>query len=55
MIGIANDKAGYLPTPDQHKLGGYETWLGTSRVQPEASIVVTDQLLEMLRELAQEG
>ncbi|MBT5609333.1 MAG: hypothetical protein HN742_39170 [Lentisphaerae bacterium] len=55
VIGIANDKAGYLPTPDQHKLGGYETWLGTSRVQPEASIVVTDQLLEMLRELAQEG
>ena len=52
VIGIANDKAGYLPTPEQHKLGGYETWLGTSRVHPEASVIVTDSLLEMLEELA---
>ena len=28
---------GYLPTPEQHELGGYETWLGTNRVEKEAS------------------
>jgi hypothetical protein len=55
VIGMANDKIGYLPTPEQHELGGYETWLGTSRVQPEASVIVTDHLLEMLEELAGKG
>ncbi len=30
VIGLANGRHGYLPTPEQHKLGGYETWLGTN-------------------------
>ncbi len=30
-IELANGGYGYLPTPEQHKLGGYETWLGTNR------------------------
>jgi hypothetical protein len=51
VLGIANGSHGYLPTPEQHKLGGYETWLGTSRVQEDASVLITDQLLEMLNEL----
>jgi hypothetical protein len=51
VIGIANAPSGYLPTPEQHKLGGYETWLGTSRVQEDASVIITDNLLEMLAEL----
>ena len=55
VIGIANDKAGYLPTPEQHELGGYETWLGTNRVQPDSSVIVTDHLLQMLEELAKAG
>ena len=25
-IELANGHGGYLPTPEQHKLGGYETW-----------------------------
>ncbi|MHB8899227.1 MAG: neutral/alkaline non-lysosomal ceramidase N-terminal domain-containing protein [Thermoguttaceae bacterium] len=55
-IGLANGSNGYLPTPEQHKLGGYETWLGTNRVQEDASVIVTDNLLEMLGELKkQEG
>ena len=54
VIGIANGSYGYLPTPEQHQLGGYETWLGTNRVQEDASVILTDQLLEMLAELAKE-
>lgn len=36
-IELANGANGYLPTPEQHELGGYETWLGTNRVEKEAS------------------
>ena len=53
VIGIANAPNGYLPTPEQHKLGGYETWLGTSRVQVDASVILVNNLLEMLGELKQ--
>lgn len=51
VISLANGTNGYLPTPEQHKLGGYETWLGTNRVQQEASMIITKNLLEMLGEL----
>ena len=52
VLGVTNGYNGYLPTPEQHELGGYETWLGTCRVQEDASVIITDQLLEMLGELA---
>ena len=52
VIGIANGSNGYLPTPAQHELGGYETWFGTCKVQEDASVIITDQLIEMLSELA---
>lgn len=51
VISIANGRHGYLPTPEQHKLGGYETWIGTCSVQEDASIILTNNLLEMLAEL----
>ncbi|WP_417377950.1 hypothetical protein [Gimesia sp.] len=51
VIGLANGRHGYLPTPEQHRLGGYETWLGTNVVQKDASVILTDNLLEMLGEL----
>ena len=51
VVGLANGYNGYLPTPEQHKLGGYETWLGTNRVQAEASVLITEELLEMLKKL----
>ncbi len=51
VIGLANGRHGYLPTPAQHKLGGYETWLGTNHVQEDASVLLTENLLEMLAEL----
>ena len=55
MIELANGGYGYLPPPNQHKLGGYETWLGTSRFEEQASVVLTKHLLEMLAELKGEG
>lgn len=54
VVGLANGRHGYLPTPEQHKLGGYETWLGTNIVQEDTSVILTKNLLEMLAELKQE-
>lgn len=51
VIGLANGRYGYLPTLAQHRLGGYETWLGTNYVQKDTSEIVTDNLLEMMSEL----
>lgn len=52
VVSIANGYNGYLPTPEHHKLGGYVTWLGTNRVQENASVLITNTLLEMLKELS---
>jgi hypothetical protein len=52
VVGIANGYNGYLPTPEQHRLGGYETWMGTNRVQEDSSTLITNELLGMLGELA---
>ena len=51
-IELANGGYGYLPTPEQHKLGGYETWLGTNKVEVQASVKIVNALLEMFGELA---
>lgn len=50
-VSIANGSHGYLPTPAQHKLGGYETWIGVNKVQLDASVKMVDALVEMLGEL----
>ncbi len=52
VIGLANGRHGYLPTPEHHTLGGYETWLGTNVVQEDASVILVTNLLEMLADLA---
>jgi neutral ceramidase len=52
VIGLANGRYGYLPTPEQHRLGGYETWLGTNVVQEDTSVILANNLEEMLKELA---
>lgn len=46
-IELANGSYGYLPTPEQHALGGYETWMGTNRVETEASRKITAKLMEL--------
>ena len=48
---LANGGYGYLPTPEQHKLGGYETWPGTNKVEVRASTKIVNALLEMFAEL----
>ncbi|MDF1753897.1 MAG: hypothetical protein P1U89_14035 [Verrucomicrobiales bacterium] len=54
LIELANGGYGYLPPPNQHKLGGYETWLGTSRFEENSSDLLIRELLEMLDELKKE-
>jgi len=53
-VSHANGAYGYLPTPAQHKLGGYETWLGTNRVAVDSEPAIVARLLEQLGELAGE-
>jgi neutral ceramidase len=50
-ISQANGSYGYLPTPEQHKLGGYETWLGTNRVEQQGSVKIVDTLLDLFATL----
>jgi hypothetical protein len=52
-VDLANGYNGYLPTPEQHALGGYETWRATSSsLEVEASRKITTALLDMLAEVA---
>lgn len=50
LVSLSHGYFGYLPTPAQHQLGGYETWLGTNRLEVNAS----DRMLETLLEMAGE-
>jgi hypothetical protein len=54
-IELANGHNNYLPTPEHHKLGGYETWMGTNILEVEASEKITGTLLRMLDEVATKG
>ncbi|HEU0142170.1 MAG TPA: hypothetical protein VFQ79_20785 [Bryobacteraceae bacterium] len=51
-IELANGSYGYLPTPRHFKLGGYETWLGTNNLEPEASVKITRTLLDLFGQIA---
>lgn len=51
VMSLANGSYGYLPTPSHHELGGYETWLGTSQVEVQASPRIVESLLQMLAQL----
>jgi hypothetical protein len=51
-VSLANGYNGYLPTPEHHALGGYETWRAkSSYLEVRASRKVTDALLELLGKL----
>ena len=50
-IELANGSFGYLPTPRQHRFGGYETWLGTNFVEQQASVKIVDSLLKLFDQL----
>jgi neutral ceramidase len=51
LVSLSHGYYGYLPTPRQHELGGYETWLGTNRLEVRASEKMLAALLEMVAEL----
>ena len=55
VVSFGNGSYGYLPTPRHFELGGYETWMGTNNVEPEASTKIIETLLPMLKELAGGG
>lgn len=48
---LANGSYGYLPPPHHHDLGGYETWLGTNKVEREASEKIVEKLMDMFGEM----
>ncbi|MGV3687157.1 MAG: hypothetical protein ACO1NS_16120 [Daejeonella sp.] len=52
---LANGYNGYLPTPEHHKLGGYETWRArSSYLEVDASTKVSSVLFELLNKLKNE-
>ncbi len=52
-IELANGYNGYLPTPQQHAWGGYETWRArSSYLEVNASETVTATILDLLKEVA---
>ena len=52
-IGLANGYNGYLPTPEQHVLQGYETWRsGWSYLEVDASRKISDQIYAMLEQIS---
>jgi neutral ceramidase len=51
-IELANGCSGYLPTPGQHALGGYETWRArSSYLETEAAPKVFDTLMRLFQQL----
>ncbi len=50
-IELANGWGGYLPTPEQHELGGYETWLTVNKVEKGATIKIVDELFALFSKL----
>jgi hypothetical protein len=51
-IELANGWNRYLPTPRQHRLGGYETWLGTNMLEIHASEKIQAVVLDLLRDVS---
>src|SRR4029077_648682 len=52
-IELANGSEGYIPPPEQHRLGGYTTWPARTawlEVQAEPKIIAT--VLQLLQKVA---
>jgi hypothetical protein len=51
-VSLANAYHGYLPTPEHHRLGGYETWRARSScLEMDASTKIVAGLEELFRKL----
>ena len=56
VIELANGYHGYLPTPEQHRLGGYETWMARSNyLETDTSETITRTLQKMMDRLGYEN
>ena len=52
FVSLGHGYFGYLPSARHHRLGGYETWLGTNKLEPTAAAAMLDALVAMTKELA---
>ena len=53
IVSLANGYSGYLPTPRQHELGGYTTWLAPSSfLEVAAEPKLRTELLRLLGKVA---
>jgi hypothetical protein len=53
-IELANGAEGYIPPPEQHRLGGYTTWPArTAGLEVEAEPQIVETLLKLLEQLAE--
>jgi hypothetical protein len=52
-IELANGAEGYIPPPEQHKLGGYTTWPArTAALEIEAEPRIVESLLQLLEKVS---
>lgn len=52
VVSLANGYFGYLPTPEQHALGGYETWRARSSfLGVKSSVEIEKELGELLKKV----
>ena len=52
-IELANGADGYIPPPEQHKLGGYTTWSArTAGLEEQAEPKITEAVLGLLEKVA---
>jgi hypothetical protein len=53
-IGLANSYFGYIPPPEQHALGGYNTWRNQRTcLEIDAETKIKNTVIELLKSLAQ--
>lgn len=51
VVSLSNGYYGYLPTPAQHALGGYETWRARSSfLEVDASVKITKAVSELMKQ-----
>ncbi len=55
-VELANGAEGYIPPPEQHKLGGYTTWPArTAGLEEFAEPKIVDELIDLLETVADKG
>jgi hypothetical protein len=52
VVSLANGYFGYLPTPEHHALGGYETWRARSSfLEKESSVKIEQEIAGLMKRL----